>query len=114
MSRRGIVLAVVFSVVAVAGAHAQQAPKAGDPHHPATAPAPSTPPGGGSAGGMMGMEMCREMMGGGGMMGVPMGGGSTPMDPRMMAGMLEMRGEMMKAMGDIMIRHARKMGAMPR
>jgi hypothetical protein len=47
------------------------------------------------------MEMCREMMGGG-----------QPGDPTMMAQMMEMRGEMMKAMGDIMLEHAKKMQGM--
>lgn len=64
------------------------------------------------------MEMCRQMMGqtgmgggmgpgmmGGGMMGMPMMGGG---DPKQHAEMLAMRGEMMKAMGDIMLRYAQR------
>ena len=52
------------------------------------------------------MDMCRQMMGGS--MGMPaMGDG--PADPKHGALMLEMRGEMMKAMGDIMLKHARRM-----
>jgi hypothetical protein len=51
------------------------------------------------------MDMCRQMMGGG-MMGMPMmmGGG----DPKQQAEMLAMRGEMMKAMGDIMLKYAQR------
>jgi hypothetical protein len=64
------------------------------------------------------MEMCRQMMGhsgrmggmGGGMMGsgmmdMPMMGG----DPKQHADMMAMRGEMMKAMGDIMVKYAERM-----
>ena len=65
------------------------------------------------------MEMCRQMMGQGGMMGGGMGpgmmGGGTmgmPMmmggDPKQQAEMLAMRGEMMKAMGDIMLKYAQR------
>ena len=64
------------------------------------------------------MEMCHQMMMshmmGGGMMGMPMSGESQKMDPKTMAQMLEMRGEMMKAMGDIMMKHAKKMQSAPR
>jgi hypothetical protein len=70
------------------------------------------------------MEMCRQMMGhsammsggmghgmmGGGMHGMPMM--SMPMmmggDPKQQAEMLAMRGEMMKAMGDIMLKYAQR------
>jgi hypothetical protein len=55
------------------------------------------------------MEMCREMMGGHSAMGPGMMGGGQSTDPKMMAEMMEMRGEMMKAMGDIMLKHAKKM-----
>jgi len=65
----------------------------------------------------MSMEMCHQMMMshmmGGGMMGMPMGG-EAQMDPKSRAQMLEMRGEMMKAMGDIMMKHAKKMQSAPR
>ena len=64
------------------------------------------------------MHMCREMMGhpgrmggmgsgmmGGGMMGMmPMMGG----DPKQQAEIMAMRGEMMKAMGDIMLKYAQR------
>jgi hypothetical protein len=43
-----------------------------------------------------------------------MGGAPNhPMDPKAMAQMMEMRGEMMKAMGDIMMKHAKKLGGPP-
>ena len=60
------------------------------------------------------MQMCRQMMGhegptggmGGGMMGMtPTMGG----DPKQQAEMMAMRGEMMKAMGDIMMKYAERM-----
>ena len=63
------------------------------------------------------MEMCHQMMMGhmmGGMMQMPMGGEAQKMDPKTTAQMLEMRGEMMKAMGDIMMKHAKKMQGGPR
>ena len=99
-------------------------------HLDAQQPTPSSPaqPGeqSGAMGGMMPMEMCRQMMaghmmGGGGMgaggmgagmMGMSMGGGAQ-MDPKTRAEMLEMRGEMMKAMGEIMMRHAKKLQGSP-
>jgi hypothetical protein len=60
------------------------------------------------------MEMCRQMMGQQGMMGGGMGGGMMGMpmmmggDPKQQAEMLAMRGEMMKAMGDIMMKYAQR------
>lgn len=65
--------------------------------------------GGGRGGTTMGGMMGRGMMGRG-MMDDPamdMPGPST--DPKAMSQMMEMRGEMMKAMGDIMMKYARKM-----
>jgi hypothetical protein len=63
------------------------------------------------AGAMPMMDMCRQMMGDA--MGMPsMGGGSA--DPNQSADMLEMRGEMMKAIGDIMMKHARRMNGTTR
>ncbi len=128
MKRSSVVLAILLLVAAATPLHAQQPGTPADPHHPQTsaAPAPvtpSAPPSTGASGEMMPMEMCRQMMMmgghmGGGMMGMRgmmgMGGGTAPMDPKMMAEMMEMRGEMMKAMGDIMIKHARKMRSSPR
>jgi hypothetical protein len=56
------------------------------------------------------MQMCRQMMGHEG----PMGGmmGMMPAmsgDPKQQAEMMAMRGEMMKAMGDIMMKYAERM-----
>jgi hypothetical protein len=73
------------------------------------------------------MEMCRQMMGQSGMMGSGMaprmrggmmmgpdmmGDGGMPMmsgDPTQQAEMMAMRGEMMKAMGDILLKYAQRM-----
>jgi hypothetical protein len=68
------------------------------------------------------MEMCRQMMSQGGMMGGGMGpgmmrdgmmgpgmmGGMMGGDPKQQAEMMAMRGEMMKAMGDIMLKYAQR------
>lgn len=95
MTRRTIAaisFAVVLGAGAVAAAQTQPAPQT-----------PASPPahGGGcpmmSGGGMMGM------MGGSGMMGGGMMGMAS--DARTM----QMRGEMMKAMGDIMVKYGKMM-----
>ncbi len=66
-----------------------------------------TPPPAMMGRGMMGM-MC-PMMGGqmdpSGMMG------SGEMDPKAMARMLELRGDLLKAMGEVMLKHAKAMEA---
>jgi len=87
---------------------------------------PSPPPGSGpgpqmpmQGGGMMGggMMMCPMMgmmrggMMGGGMPMMGMMGGQ--MDPKMMGRMLQMHGEMMKAMADVLIKHGKAMEAQP-
>jgi hypothetical protein len=79
---------------------------------------PATPAQGPDAHMAQHMEMCRQMMGHAGMGGSMgpgmMGGGMTGMpmmmggDPKQQAEMLAMRGEMMKAMGDIMIKYAQR------
>ena len=74
-------------------------------HDPGKQPPASSAPPGTSHGSMDAhmarhMEMCRQMMGQGGMM---MGG-----DPKQQAEMMAMRGEMMKAMGDIMLKYAQR------
>jgi hypothetical protein len=58
------------------------------------------------AGMMPMMDMCRQMMSGSMGMGMT---GDQKMDPKMMAHMLQMRGEMMKAMGDVMMKHGTMM-----
>jgi hypothetical protein len=108
-----VVATVLFAVVMVTPVFAQQRGTGTDPHRPAPStdpsatptPAPSTGPKGGD---MPMMDMCRQMMGGD-MMGMPMMGGGAPTGPKERADMLQMRGEMMKAMGDIMMKHARRM-----
>jgi hypothetical protein len=123
MKRATVILGLVVFALAATPIYAQQPVAPSDPHHPATqaAPAPATPPGppsGSGGSGMVPMEMCRQMMMGGnmmgGMVGTPPGAHAQPMDPKMMGQMVEMHGEMMKAMGDIMMKHARKMQSMPR
>ena len=134
-------IAMLGMLVLATGAtvYAQQPATPADPHHPqgqAQAPAPSaeqeTAKPGAHMGGMM--QMCRDMMGGhsmpgpgmgqgmmgggmgGGMMGGMMGGGmmgGQAGNPRAMAQMMEMRGEMMKAMGEVMLKHAKKLQETP-
>ena len=111
-----LIVAIGAIVLTTTMAYAEQPTPPADPHHPpgqTQTPGPSvqptptpTPP---AAGMMPMMEMCREMMSGQSAMGPGMMGGSQPSDPKMMAQMMEMRGEMMKAMGDIMLKHAQKM-----
>jgi hypothetical protein len=105
------VIAMMGLILAIgaAPAGAQQPNPGTDPHHPATPPAAST---GSPAAGKMPMDMCRQMMTGTPQMmmgGSMMGGDEHKMDPRIMAQMLQMRGEMMKAMGDIMLKHGQKL-----
>jgi len=92
-------------LIAVVPAYAQQSGTTTDPHHPA----PASPSGDVSKGASMPMmEMCRDMMAGD-MMANHMSGGHAPAGPKERADMLQMRGEMMKAMGDVMMNHARRM-----
>jgi hypothetical protein len=105
----------VFAVVAVSPVYAQQPDASHGQHHPespagtSTTPPPAPTPDMKAAGTPM-MDMCRQMMGD--MMRMPMVGGPAPAGPKEKADMLEMRGEMMKAMGDIMMKHARRMQGM--
>ncbi len=106
------IAAALLAMLVAAPVYAQQPGPANDPHHPATpgttatTPAPTATPE--SKGGSMPMmDMCRQMMGD--TMAMPMMGGAAPSDPKERADMLQMRGEMMKAMGDIMMKHARRM-----
>jgi hypothetical protein len=108
----GFVAGVLLAMLIATPSAAQQPGTANDPHHPATpsattaTPAP-TPTQESKGAGMPMMDMCRQMMGD--MTGMLAMGGATPMDPKERADMLQMRGEMMKAMGDIMMKHARRM-----
>jgi len=66
--------------------------------------------GGGIMGqGMSGMMMC-PMMGRG--MGMGMGGmmGGGQMEPKAMGQMLQLRGEILKAVGDVLIKHGKAVG----
>lgn len=77
-----------------------------DEHHqPAAAPAALQAP----DGTMPMMDMCRQMMAG----GMPGMGGDQKMDPKMMAPMLQMHGEMMKTMGEVMMKHGAMMQSAP-
>ena len=110
--------AAAFSILTAAAAMAQQPSHQHDPAQkpPASSTAtPSMPAHSEHAHMAQHMEMCRQMMGQGGMVGGGMMGGGMmgmPMmmggDPKQQAEMLAMRGEMMKAMGDIMMKYAQR------
>ena len=109
------VASALFAVVVVSSVYAQQPDASHGQHHPESQAGTSTTPPPAPTSGMKGagmpmMDMCRQMMGD--TMGMPMMGGAAPADPKEKADMLEMRGEMMKAMGDIMMKHARRMQGM--
>ena len=112
------IFVIAVSLTTVAFAVAQQStPQHGATQSPgASAPKPATPHDH-DAHHAQHMEMCRQMMGQGGMMGGGMGPGMMGgmMGPGMMGGdpkqqaeMMAMRGEMMKAMGDIMLKYAQR------
>jgi hypothetical protein len=110
------VAAALLVMLVVIAVHAQQPGTTNDPHHPATpaaslaTPTPTSTPAS-KGGDMPMMDMCRQMMGD--MMAMPTVGGAAPADPKGRADMLQVRGEMMKAMGDIMMKHARRMQGTP-
>jgi hypothetical protein len=95
---------------------AQQPQHQHDPgKQPPVSPAtPGMPAGGMDAHMAQHMEMCRQMMGQRGMMGGRMmgpgmmGGMMMGGDPKQQAEIMAMRGEMMKAMGDIMLKYAQR------
>ena len=108
-----VVIAVAFGTVALAVAQQAGPPHGGMQRPPAATDAPGAH--GHDAHHAHHMEMCRQMMGAGmgqGMMGPGMmGGGMMGMmsgDPKQQAEMMAMRGEMMKAMGDIMLKYAQR------
>jgi hypothetical protein len=121
------VIIVAVSLVTVAFAVAQQSGSQHGAMQPPGASAPiSATPQDHDAHHAQHMEMCRQLMGQQGMMGGGMGsgmmrdgmmgpgmmgGGMMPMmsgDPKQQAEMMAMRGEMMKAMGDIMLKYAQR------
>ena len=101
-------IAVCAMMLAVTSPALAQQPARPDAHHPpqggAAAPGMTHGPGARRGEGHDMMAMCREMMGGMGPMGM-----RGPMDPKQAAQMMEMRGEMMKAMGEIMMKHAQRL-----
>jgi hypothetical protein len=101
------VASALFAVLIATPAHAQRPGGPPDQAQPST---PTAPAPGMKGADMPMMDMCRQMMGG--TMAMPMMGGASPADPKERAHMLEMRGEMMKAMGDVMMKHARRMQGM--
>ena len=118
------VTAVVALMLNVPSALAQQPRLQQDDKHPPTSSStPGMPAAGMEAHMAQHMEMCRQMMGSGGMMSGGMGPGmmggmagggmmdGTMMgaDPKQRAEMMAMRGEIMKAMGDIMLKYAQRM-----
>jgi len=109
---------IVLGTAGVLAAQQSGQPSAAPPGRPAPAGA-SAPTDAASPMSPQMMQMCRQMMGATGETGMirhGMGGpgmmpGMMPMtgDPKRDAEMLEMHGEMMKAMGDIMMKHAQRM-----
>lgn len=100
MKNRISVAVIAVAVLLAASAASAQMQHPGRPS-PAQDPSGSQPP-------MMGM-MCpmMGMMQGGGMEGMGMMGGMPNMsDPKAAARMLKLRGDMMKAMGEVMLKHA--------
>jgi hypothetical protein len=108
MRHKRVLVSIVVGALLVGGTSFAQQGGAGSPM-------PQTPPHGGQGGmcPMMGSGSCPMMGGGmhgsmhgGGMMGGGMMGGQMMGDnPKA----LQMRGEMMKAMGDVMIKHGQMM-----
>ena len=109
-----IVVAAVLIFTATAALAQQPAHQHDTAKQPPAAATPSAPGAGMDAHMAQHMEMCRQMMGQGGTMGGGMGPGMMGMpmmmggDPKQQAEMLAMRGEMMKAMGEIMMKYAQR------
>ena len=132
--RTTLVATLTALTLAAAGAASAQQPPAGHQHdttqaQPPGQPAPGGPRGGMHGGGGMheGMHGQRGMHGGmhqggmhggmhgdgmcGMMMGLPMMSAST--DPRTLGRMMLLRGEMMKAVGEVLIKHGQTLAATP-
>ncbi len=92
-------------LVGVAPAFAQSPTTDGGSHPVAAMPAPGATGEPRDGATMPMVDMCRHMM------AAPTPGMSADpkIDPKMMSHMLEMRGEMMKAMGEIMVKHGKMM-----
>jgi hypothetical protein len=124
---KGLITSVMIAAMVLASGAVVSAQQPGPSHSPgpAAAPGSSAPqPDDQAQHAQHMMEMCRQMMGHSGPMGGMsrgmmgggmMGGGMTGMmpmmsgDPTQRAEMMAMRGEMMKAMGDIMMKYAERM-----
>ena len=118
--------AAVALTLTASGVLAQQPQHQHDDKQPPTSSTkPGMPAAGMDAHMAQHMEMCRQMMAqggmigggsgmmGGGMMGPGMMGGMMMGgDPKQQAEMMAMRGEMMKAMGDIMLKYAQRAQSM--
>jgi hypothetical protein len=118
------IFVIAISLMTVAFAIAQQStPQHGGMQPPGASGPKSATPHEHDAHYAQHMEMCRQMMGRGGMMGGGMGPGMMgggmmgpgmmggmmmSGDPKQQAEMMAMRGEMMKAMGDIMLKYAQR------
>ena len=114
MKLKALSIGAVLAVLVTSAAQAQVSGSANDPHHPAGAAPPSAAPEVGptpdsNAGARPMSPMCQQMMG---HMVNNAVGGVAPSDSKGTAEMLQMRGEMMKAMGDIMMKHAHRMRGM--
>ena len=114
MKLKAVSAGALLAVLVTTAAQAQVSGTASDPHHPAAAgltsagPEAGPPPDSNVAAPRM-APTCRQMMGD--MMHVAVGGAAPP-ESKDTAEMLQMRGEMMKAMGDIMMKHAHRMRGM--
>ena len=120
MKRKIALATVVLTLVVVAFPAFAQSP-ATPPGSEQTPAQDRQPPGGGPRGGMMGgqggmhgggMMMGRDRMRGGSgsdMCSMMMGGGmgmlGEPGDPKTAARMLKLRGDMLKAMGEVLLKH---------
>ena len=114
MKLTAVSASALLAMLVVTAAHAQPSGTTNEPHHAAGAAATSAAPEAAaptdsSAGAAPMSPMCRQMMGD--MMSMGMGSAAPP-DSKGTADMLQMRGQMMKAMGDVMMKHARRMRGM--
>lgn len=100
---------IAMAIVFVSGASVAAQMQPGQTPQPGPPPREPSMKGGMMGQGGMGM-MCPMMGGRGDMSGMPMMGvmGSSQ-DPKTMGRMLQMRGEMLRAMGDIMLKHGKEM-----
>jgi hypothetical protein len=109
--RRSMMVGVVLVALGLIGTTVLGAQHQMGGHGGQQEQAPGQPPMMGR--GMMGMPMMCQMMGAHvEPMGLGMMGGD-PTDPKMMARMLQLRGEMLKAMGEVLLKHGKAMEETP-